>query len=377
VEPKEWPDDGRWTWSYLSAQIAAQDELDDDLRSGALGAVDRLESHLGPAWPTTRPPGLHPLDELVGNMAPWTRQRLIDIARVMDAVQSDPHWRRSLLGRVRHPREAENALLELDLARVALDAGLTVHLQPSSVGEGRADLLVTDSRAGILVEITRVEEFSVAGRDDLAFYNQLCPVLELVVHNLEFGCDVLEEVPLEDRPQLLEELRAFWNERMETHTAGRLEKPGLLIAWARPLDLPTLPTADSEPQLTHSFNAPFQDNSWLRVARAVRRKAAGLPADGQTLLILSPPATLFAGYPLSRIGLGLRSVLHQQHGLAGLALTGRAPRVAADALRAESGPEARIAVIPESGIWVRWVVIVLDSSRATPLSEGLLLRWLP
>lgn len=373
----EWPRDGRWTWENVRRQVAAQEDLDENLRTQTLIAIDRLELHLGRDWASTRAPGLHPIDELVGNVAPWTRHRLIELAAVMDAVEADPRWIPSLRGRIRHPREAAHAFFELDLARAALSAGLTVALQPLVAGGRVADLAVSDGDGRLLVEITAIDDLSSNTQDELAFQDRVCPVPDLVSHGLTFGCELVCLVPKREREDVLQRMHAFWRERIESKTPGRIQIPGVLVAWAAPVE-------DGESCARYlalgpkeGFSGPIEDRTGLRVRRAVRGKVAQLPSGEQNLLILRPPSMLIHEHALSDLGSWLSLELGDLPRLAGVALTIRALGQFAEGIRSQDRRHARVRVLPESEIFVRCMLIVLHESRVTDATKRILDRWFP
>ncbi len=366
------------SWQRLKESMANEElELPEDIRLGAIAAVERLARHLGPHWPRSDQATGHPILDLFWNRAPWTRVRLAELAGAMDLVEPHPGWRK-LRSRLRRAESSGGALLELDMASRALQAGLAVVLEPQTVGRRHADLAVTGGTTQrpvtLYVEITGLAAHSQRAREALRLNDEIFPIFELIEADLDRGAGgrVLAEIPSHLRATVIEQARAFWDECKQTRRPLRRTIEGLFELWYEP------ERPDDKPGETRTiFSAPLEDNPYVRILRSIRSKVTQLPQLLPGLIMLRPPssAVLWGGQSdqLRHLGDWIADQLAQWPQINGVALTYES-MASADSARASAHQLSPLVVVlaRERGrIWMQGALVVWNPERRHPEADTL------
>jgi hypothetical protein len=282
-------------WDSLVAQVQGED-LDQDLKTGAVDAIAVLRLHLGEGWPARAIGRDHPITYLLLNRAKWTRSYLRTLADAMDLVACLPQWK-GLRNRLRRADKAVGAIFELDLAARALRQGLAVVLEPQTRGTRKADLAISrhSYRSDVLyVEATHLKPFPETAYNAERLTERVFPTF-LVAWGLCGGGRFLRAPRPDEVPNVEKRADEFWARRQRDHAPGELIVEGLLVLWAADQgDHETIDAFVSRgfPGPGNFTGPPFALAPLKRISQALRAKSRQLPDAAGGIIALEAPEEL-------------------------------------------------------------------------------------
>ncbi len=148
----------RPTWDSWSEPIDSASFLTEAGRSVAKQAVQALRRFVGADWlerSLARGSVLFRMDLFLGNAIPSVYLHLIDIYAHIELLKSAPGMSRLRKGLQDNPQDINwrHALLQLEVAGLAIRDGWQVEFEPRHRTKGAADLLITSGARRMLVEM--------------------------------------------------------------------------------------------------------------------------------------------------------------------------------------------------------------------------------
>jgi hypothetical protein len=341
----------------------------------AVDGLSVLRRYFGDDWPMSDTAKGHPILEYFTNAAPFTRVHLAQLGHAVDLL-SALDGGSELIARLRHGREADGALLELEIAYPPLTRGWKVQLSPPTQPGRFADLMVAsyeNEQRPLFIEAAGVDVFSEGARLDMAFQRRLVPFLDLHLAGLDVGGRLLIDPTPQQEERLLAIADRFWKQCLEQRIPLDCVMPGVIELWAVPLGDEDAKRAMLARGHQDGWVGGVVDNPLKRLIRILRAKFGQLPLDQPGLIVLEPPPMLFRSFPLEVISATIQDQIASTPSLVAVALINWVVRGEGEVERLRHHAGVLVLSMPDRLIFWKQVGVVVNARHSQGYSVALVL----
>lgn len=281
-----------YRWDYYVKKLKQQDDLDEKMKSRALGSMEVLKKIFDEGW-MKESLLKHPLFGYIANMAPWSRRWIIDFGEKLREFGSRPTFG-EIKKRLRNSKEYGGAKTELDVAWIIKRNGFKIEFLPR--GEKRStDFKIEILGRGVYIEATGLATSMEEKRANECYRALLYPII--YDHEVHLSFNMHKTLKKPEVRGLQEEMREAIQKAKKMKRCVKIEKPNIIDFFVCPREkLIELKEWEKEKNpLGGCSGPPIKVDEVRRTRNKIRKKIRQTPQNKPSIIVIDARNTSIWG----------------------------------------------------------------------------------